>query len=64
MRKHHADEVDQVPEATPVEMVLRYAFDRGNAERAADGERVKPRHLCLFLERFGPMRNCLVKASR
>ncbi|CAM9560336.1 unnamed protein product [Ascophyllum nodosum] len=64
MRTHYPDGVEEVPSATPVDMVLRYAFDRGSAVRAEAGERVKPMHLRLFLQRFGPIRSCLVKAAR
>ena len=58
------ESVSQLPETTPAEMVLRYAFDRGNPARAATSEVVTPRHLDLFLRRFGPMSLCLVKAAR
>lgn len=54
----------RVPSATPVEMVLRYAFDRGDPARAAASERVRPRQLALFLRRFGPMKYSVVKAAR
>ncbi|CAM9390553.1 unnamed protein product, partial [Scytosiphon promiscuus] len=66
LRRHYAAEMSQLPAATEAEaeMVLRYAFDRGSPARAAAGERVVPRHLALFLSRFGPMRWCLMKAAR
>lgn len=66
MRRHYADEMSQLPSATraEAEMILRYAFDRGSPARAAAGELVTPRHLAMFLGRFGPMRSCLLKAAR
>ena len=64
MRRHHTEGVSQLRRSTPAEMVLRYAFDRGNPARAAASEAVTARQLELFLRRFGPMRLCLVKAAR
>ncbi|CAM9335695.1 unnamed protein product [Pylaiella littoralis] len=66
LRRHYAGEMARLPDATraEAEMVLRYAFDRGSPARAAEGKPVTPRHLALFLNRFGPMRCCLLKAAR
>lgn len=64
MRRRHTGLVSQLSQCTPAEMVLRYAFDRGSPARAAASEVVTPRHLELFLRRFGPMSLCLVKAAR
>lgn len=64
MWTNFGDEMSRLPAAAPAEMVLRYAFDRGNPARAAAGENVTNADLVLFLVRFGPMRSCLVKAAR
>lgn len=67
MEKHYPGEAERGPSAPSTEMVLRYAFDRGSPARAESieaSEAVEPKDLDLFLQRFGPIRFCLVKASR